>query len=652
MTAEATKAPEMSAEARLRARALDTLRTHTLEVILEAEEPLRTADVGRLVAERLDLSLNEEELGGLASLVRMVLDSDPLFSQSNRQWDLALRMGRAEGDRRKPVERALEDFIDLLGHPADARPVAVLASAVYGRMADYYEKMLVRMVPTYPQFFQVPGEGVAITRWLLDISSDEPEDVEYDNFDNNGAVEELRQVARGLDGAAGSDPASYARSLVERAGRPVDGRALQFLTWCAFPDTEPRDLFVALCRDRALHLERGPAWVTVEGHREVLEAIRSLAADPETSAEALAATVPAEDEEIGILAPTTVRVSDDDLEQVYEYMAREERTYRLTELLQQVLEAFPGSRTYGGVRDSLFNRMREEDRFQWVGFERFRVRGTVPAEVETVPPGFAFDDEEYLGPDGEELDRLVEPRDWKPGLEEQIQHYLVQDLGDDSTAPAATPAAQLVASPPLHQYVAGTRYLRHADRGFFPAEPEMLQVGITAPDGTRFEVWVNSRLGLIYGLKDWYEANLPWVGGRFTLERSEQADEFRLNYSGETEPLMDIPLPRLQQLIALRGEAATERLPWSEVVSRLLRAHPEGIEFVTLFTELNVVRRARRARLASLLSSQRFFTSIAGQPTVWQYDEKRAAKPKGKKKGGPRRIREYDEDEDEEFEYE
>src|SRR5688500_2924575 len=110
MAVKTKKAPGAGGEERLRGRALDIIKTATLESILRSDEPLRTADAARMVAERLGMELTEEELGGLASLVRMVLDSDPLFSQSNRQWDLALRMGRAEGDRRKPVERAVEDF--------------------------------------------------------------------------------------------------------------------------------------------------------------------------------------------------------------------------------------------------------------------------------------------------------------------------------------------------------------------------------------------------------------------------------------------------------------------------------------------------------------------------------------------------------------
>ncbi len=87
---------------------------------------------------------------------------------------------------------------------------------------------------------------------------------------------------------------------------------------------------------------------------------------------------------------------------------------------------------------------------------------------------------------------------------------------------------------------------------------------------------------------------------------------------------------------------------------RILRNYPDGIHFVSLFTQLNVVRRTRRAHLASILSGQRFFAQSPQTPGIWSYDEKRAAKGKGKKKGGPRRpARDYeDEDDDEEFEYE
>ena len=81
------------------------------------------------------------------------------------------------------------------------------------------------------------------------------------------------------------------------------------------------------------------------------------------------------------------------------------------------------------------------------------------------PEGLAFDDSDYLDDEGELIDKPVEPREWKFNLDEQIKHYLVQDLGDDSSQVGPGPQV-LDSSPPLHHYVSGTRYLRNFDKMF------------------------------------------------------------------------------------------------------------------------------------------------------------------------------------------
>ena len=50
----------------------------------------------------------------------------------------------------------------------------------------------------------------------------------------------------------------------------------------------------------------------------------------------------------------------------------------------------------------------------------------------------------------------------------------------------------------------------------------------STPDGTRHEVWLNNRFGLIFGLKEWYDAHLPWTGGVFSLEPTDQPVLFAL----------------------------------------------------------------------------------------------------------------------------
>jgi hypothetical protein len=92
-------------------------------------------------------------------------------------------------------------------------------------------------------------------------------------------------------------------------------------------------------------------------------------------------------------------------------------------------------------------------------------------------------------------------------------------------------------------------------------------------------------------------------------------------------------------------EAQSEGLALSEIILRILKAHPDGIHFVTLFAEVNVVRRVRRAQVASALSSQRYFAQSPSHPGIWSYDEKRAAKAQ-KKKAPKRPIRTIDDEDD------
>jgi hypothetical protein len=632
----------------LRARALDAVRSSALDVILASDEPLRTVDIAKQVASRLEMRLSEEELGGLASLVRVVMDSDALFSQSNRQWDLALRMGRAEADRRKPVERAIEDFIDLIGHPAEIDPLAVLATAVYKRDHEYHARLIEKLTSTRSQFFRTADHRIGVSRWLLDISSDEQEDVEYDNFPELDGLNALRGLANSIQA---DSAVTFAQTLIAEAPCPVDNKALQFLAWCRFPEIEPAKLFSAMHARGELRLERGPSWVDQDGHAQLVAEIRSIVREPDMLADVVQAAMPEEDEAIGLITPTTVRVSAEDLNQVHDFLARDARSYRVSELCQQVLEAFPGSRTYSAVHASLLGQMRDDARFVWVGCERMRLAGSIPPEVVTHPDGLAFDDREYLGEDAAEVDKELPPHEWKHTLDEQVLHSLVQDLSDDSSAVHGPPPSRLEASPALHHYVAGTLYLRNQERGFFGVAPDILNVTLLSGDDQRFEVWVNNRLGLVYGLKEWYDANLPWVGGHFGFEITEQPDEFRLKYrAGDIEPMTDISMERLQQLLVLRGEAAAEGLPLTEIVRRILKAHPDGLHFVTLFTQVNVVRRVRRSQLASVLSGQRYFTQTPSLPGIWNYDERRAAKSQ-RRKGGPRRpSRDLWEDEDDEYE--
>jgi hypothetical protein len=636
-------AKSSGADAR-RERAIRTLRDAAFEVLLAALEPQRTTDLARAVAERCGLATDEQSVGLVAPLVRMVLDSDPAFAHTARQWNLAAREGQGQADRRRPVERTIEELIQAIGKPSAAHEVAPLIAAIYGRDAEYYSSMIERMAPTRPQFFVAPFGRVGLTRWLLDLSSEEPLEVELDNFDTAEELALARAAAAKL--AAGTDewrgPLEYAQAVIEAADVPLTNRALTYVVWERWHDIEPLALFNDLLVTDVNALRPGPLWESARAREADRAAIRELAGSPELAQSAVAAVAPVEEAVVTTSAPQTV--GDEDVEQVYEFMSRDLRTYRLSELCQEVLESFPGSRSYPAVRDALFNRMRSDHRFVWAGTERFRLDGTMPDSIDALPPELALAEPAALDEEGEPVDKLLPLDRWKHLLEEQVKDPLLQTLNDDDTRPAEVPERVRIAIPMRH-YVEGTLYVRHQDRPFFPLEPDFVSLVFSLPDGGRQEVWLNNRLGIIYGLKEWYDANLPWTGGVFYLERADQPDEYRLIYTGEVEPALDIPMERLQTLLQLRALAEADSLSLTEILTRMLKGQPAGIPFARLFEEANVVRRSRRALIASVLSGHRGFQQKPEQPGAWLFDERRAEKA-ARKGGRPKRIREYEEEDD------
>src|SRR5207248_6956233 len=120
----------------------------------------------------------------------------------------------------------------------------------------------------------------------------------------------------------------------------------------------------------------------------LLQDPRNPAPNPESAALVPACRLPPEEETV---VPPAISAGEADVDQVYEFMERDPfRSYRASELCQEVLETFPGSRSYQPIHDSLIAKMRSDARFVWVGNERFRIAGSVPDEVQGLPEGLAL----------------------------------------------------------------------------------------------------------------------------------------------------------------------------------------------------------------------------------------------------------------------
>ena len=70
---------------------------------------------------------------------------------------------------------------------------------------------------------------VGLTRWLLEKTSDDPMDLELDNFQRAEELVPARAAAARIDVADGAkltSPLDYARAIIEAADVPISNRAL------------------------------------------------------------------------------------------------------------------------------------------------------------------------------------------------------------------------------------------------------------------------------------------------------------------------------------------------------------------------------------------------------------------------------------------
>ena len=91
----------------------------------------------------------------------------------------------------------------------------------------------------------------------------------------------------------------------------------------------------------------------------------------------------------------------------------------------------------------------------------------------------------------------------------------------------------------------------------------------------------------------------------------------------ETAPQVYLSQERYAELLSAREQAEESGdVATFDIVCELLGEYPRGLDFVQLLTEVNVVRRVTRRKLASILSNYFCFVQKAGTGQ-WRFDTKK-----------------------------
>ncbi len=611
--------------------AVDYLASHVLKTFMQDRPiPLRANEVRERLAETEGIQLSSSE-------VRALLYNLPdKLLQEERRWLPLYR----KVSLRTPVAAFIERVIRAVGAPVSREQVALELSARYRRSHEYFETILPRLCQSAERLFITSDGQIGISEWLFIPDWIEPIPYEWERdeereravhdalFYNDLTWDEVEPFVKrgaGMDWRNPSTAVEFIENyLSENPEGSLSNRILGFLGWyyTLLPDPRwhyPYDgvkLFEAILQSKVARWGSDGRWYHPNAKDEWLRVAMEQVQE-------WLRNMPAEETQPLELRP-------DEVDQIVEYLLKGTGVRRASNLLEEMFEVSPQSRTFKEDLDTLVNALWADGRVVWFGYDRFGRDSDVPEYVRSVPSVFEFPPlPDIRNEDGEPYDILIDPEGYPRSLREEIRDPRAQDVLDEETPAYVEPVPQkvrIVLRPP-HKDL-GTIPMCQIPLGFFPDEPFLQQLTFIDENGQSYEVWLNHETRLIYGLFDKFLSIEAISGIIFELERTDQPDTYYLRYTGETDPLLAISQSRYERLLGLQERA--DQLATYHLLVELLRDHPRGADFLTLHNELNIIRRTQRELTASVLSAYPCFELHRGSP-VWHLKEEDIGKPITKK---------------------
>lgn len=541
-------------------------------------------------------------------IAKYALRTSPRFTQTQRKWDVSARWESPE----VPFEQLIEGLLVAAGHPLSIEVVAQAISRILERDTESMEETVRRFVEGSTQFTGLDGTHVVLSRWILNTDEDKAGDVLFYNFMEPEEVEPHRKAAKGLDWEA--DPAAAAILAVRKSAAPIPLLALQFFAWEAQGrDLDALAMYRAIIEDEELSVTSTQCVYQKEKENSLLGGLKSLTASLGEEAEE-------EEEEAEDQPPA---ITDADLEETGRIIQSHTDTTLLSDVILQIYEIEQGERAYGAMEQTIAERLKHDPRFLWAGAGRFRPADSIPEHVHRIPDSLVIPDYDFATVEGERFDIEMEMAGLESGLTKEVHAPIVQDVGDeDPVEHAAKRPAHADCVLKYHHKQAGTYPLAQIPNGLLAAAPTLQEISLRS-EGQEWKVWVNLDTRLISDMDAVYSAlDMPISGGLFHLAATEKWDTFDMSYSGERDETADVQPGRLLEILQLKEEADSERLPTFEVMCRLLDHQSSGIGFPRLFIEVNLIRRVSRMLVASILSGYSCFSRQA-KSGLWVFDEKK-----------------------------
>ena len=581
------------------------------DYLIQRGQPAKIGDIANVAGKKINAGLK---------LIREALVQNEIFAGEERRWNLSIR-----ASMHRPVEGTIRSVLREIGKPLSVQVLANELAIVNLRSVDYFVTLLPSFLAKRPQYFRLSDGRWALTEWLLDTETGNEDDIYERNF-----FQFLDQAQLDIDIASETEfskednYADIALSLVEKFDFPVPTTIIQFVIWQVMKeDFDNAECYKAMLADNRITLLTGNCWMPTARVSELTEDLNELSNMADI---ALA-------EEIIMEGPYIATPGD--IQETYDFIAESGCPQKLSDIVVAVLEYSKTNQYYKMVYDGVADALREDTNFQLVGKQTWTLPAMIPQEVMEVPEQLlteSVDTSSFIDP---ETDVELSDEGMDGNLAIWVHDPRYEDFGGEHEVELSNEMADeagLETRIPLlydHREM-GTLKLRQADMGFFPTDTSLACITVHVNDEV-FQIWINNDELLIHGLNEWYADNDIPVGAMLLFTRGEELDDYILTWDGAKDELITLTDERIHRLLNLRDSAEQENWSVHDIMTQVMNAHPEGAHFLTIWAEVNVVRRTPKRVVASNLSSYHCFSSPAGSER-WKLDDRKIEQGRKKNK--------------------
>ncbi|MGQ9727241.1 MAG: hypothetical protein ACUVSC_01810 [Candidatus Fervidibacter sp.] len=551
-------------------------------------------------------------------LTRQILFKCEHLVLQRKIWDFRWR----QEAKSAPLGGLVTKILTLKGIPLRPEEIASILAPWRHQPVDVLEKAISSFLMSRSgnSFFTIDDGRYGLSEWLPQI-----EGLSVDEAISQ-AFWQREQFAEWLLSLVDRkpDPSETAKAILDAAQMPLSHSELLFTLWAkSSGQLELLSTLTQLLNAEGLQVLSLGYWVTEEGKERAMELLLQQSEELRQQIQQRAKFIEAKKLQ-QLLSSTEVLTTDLEPEvadEVASWLETQPYPASLLKIAEQVLEVLPTDPDYEQSLRSLFALLSKEDRFVNFGGQFWWLKSKFPSHISEVPsvliPPPPALPEDLSG----QVDLVLPVEAIDNDLRRFVEDPYYEEVGEEEAVllEEPKPSKRIDIAVTFPHLQAGTLKIRRIDIPFFQSSPPVQFLRVTDDTQNELVLWVNLSIGLCFGLSEWYQERKVGVGGIARLERAKSGS-VKLIWTGRYDKWLHIPNPRLNELLQFAAHETVRKAPSITLVQSILTQHPQGVHFLRLWSELNVLRRTTKTMLASILCAYPMFARVPNMDGFWTLD--------------------------------